>query len=930
LGPSRAAAAGVVVLALLAGAGRAAAQTSGGLAGRITDARTETPLAGARVVVLNAQRESVSDTAGLYRIRDVRAGWHRVRVLRIGYRPVGHDSVLVRAGEVTTLDVALTPARGLDTLAAIDITAPQDVVLDPLATETRQRITAEDLRQLPVSSLEEALALSAGAVGESYRGGRLGQQSFILDGLGVKNQLDASTGGLGIRIPPDMLTEAGLVTNGFSARYGQALSGMVNVVTRDGADRFVGRVAYETDRPAPAGWDYGLDRLSLFAEGPLPAGLRFVLAADASGRLDAEPVNAPPPPEALDPRHQRPNLLPHNAGETYDLAAKLRVPVGARHTLRLFGLLSEEQRLLFDPALKYDDRWAPARRVSGRLLSGHWQYAAGVGAERALLADLRVATFEREFLRGQLREEPRARFGAFTFDRFAFEGEAVARAQDTLAAAQPLPGYVAPDLSSRSPWGVPAFFLSGGGRGGLAWNRFAETRVQLDVTFGGRQGDVVVGGEVVRQRVETFQRVLPALPVGDSVPRATASEFRPLGAAAYGEAQLRWDDLGFTFGLRYDRFDPRTTLGGRQTRARTAISPRFAVSTVLRGATFVASWGRFAQAPDFQYLVDAAFDDTTRTGRFRAGNPALGFENATQYEFSLRARPRELIALRLNGFVRRLEGLVASVPLGLDPDSSIFGNADFGTVKGIELLFEREFTGGWGVRVVYALQKAEATATNAFQLFRRIRIAPGGVDTIVPARVEFPLDYDRRHGLTVIGQARVPDGFGPRVLGLEVLGGLEAAAIARWNSGLPYSRTNAAGDTLLGLPNSARVPGQVTVDVILRRPVRWAGLRGGLYLDVRNLLNRRNIVAVRRDSGEPGLGEAGIEAAAQAAYQAHPEPIPYESPRYRPWADLDGNGLIAGAGELLPLYRAAARDFHQPLFSFGPPRLIRFGVEVIF
>ena len=116
----------------------------------------------------------------------------------------------------------------------------KDPVLDPMATATEQTITAQDLRQLPVSSLEEAVALSAGAVGQSYRGGRLGQESFIIDGLGVKNQLDASTGSLGLQIPPDILTEASLITNGFSARYGQALSGMINVVTKDGGERWGG------------------------------------------------------------------------------------------------------------------------------------------------------------------------------------------------------------------------------------------------------------------------------------------------------------------------------------------------------------------------------------------------------------------------------------------------------------------------------------------------------------------------------------------------------------------------------------------------------------------------------------------------------------------------------------------------------------------
>jgi hypothetical protein len=103
-----------------------------------------------------------------------------------------------------------------------------------------------------------------------------------------------------------------------------------------------------------------------------------------------------------------------------------------------------------------------------------------------------------------------------------------------------------------------------------------------------------------------------------------------------------------------------------------------------------------------------------------------------------------------------------------------------------------------------------------------------------------------------------------------------------------------------------------------------------VYLDVRNLLSRRNVVAVRRDTGDPSVTEAGIEALAEAAYQAHPEEIPYESARYRAFADTDGNGYIEGRGELFPLYLAAARDFTQPLFAYGPPRLVRLGLELLF
>ena len=279
--------------------------------------------------------------------------------------------------------------------------------------------------------------------------------------------------------------------------------------------------------------------------------------------------------------------------------------------------------------------------------------------------------------------------------------------------------------------------------------------------------------------------------------------------------------------------------------------------------------------------------------------------------------------------MKRLDGLVASVPLGLDPDSTIFGNSDFGTVKGAEVLYERELKDGWGVRLAYTVQQATATATDAYQLLRRIRLDSVG-DTVYPARVEYPLDYDRRHGLVVVAQGRVPDGWGPAVAGRRVLAGVEGAAIVRFSSGLPYSRTDVTGDTLIGLPNSHRLPGQYGVDVLLRRSVKVRGLSGSLYLDVRNLLNRRNLESVRRDTGEPGLGEGDLLAQAQAAYAAHPEAIAYESPRYRPWADLDGNGLIVGVDELMPLYLAAARDYFRPLFAYGPPRLVRLGVELVF
>jgi outer membrane receptor protein involved in Fe transport len=494
----------------------------------------------------------------------------------------------------------------------------------------------------------------------------------------------------------------------------------------------------------------------------------------------------------------------------------------------------------------------------------------------------------------------------------------------------PIPGLVLAGESTRTPYGVPAFFLGVGPRGNLGYNRLGETRAQLDGTFGLRVLDIYAGGEFSAQQVRTYQRIEGALPVGGDVPPPAASAFSPRSAAGYVEGQARLEDLAVTAGLRYDQFDAASDLPGEARGSRRALSPRFAVSTVLRGATVVASFGRFVQAPDYQFLVDAAFDDTTRTGRFRRGNPHLGFETATQYELSVRVRPREALSIRIGAYVKRLDGLVASVPLGLDPDSTIFGNADAGSVRGFEVLLERELRRGVALRVSYNLQEAEATATDPFLLNRLIAIDPTTGDTVRPSRAEFPLDFDQRHTLTVVGRGKVSPDVGPEVLGVRPIGGLEAAVIFRAASGLPYTATDTTADSMLVLPNSSRLPWTSSLDLLVRRPLRLGGVDGGLYVDVRNLLNRRNVVAVRRDTGDPAPDDLTIERMAEEAYTDHPEPIPFESVRYRSHADVDGNGFVAGREELFPMYLAAARDFNQPLFAYGPPRLMRLGIELIF
>ncbi len=914
--------AAAVLALLLLPPGGALAQTGGLITGTVTDALNGRPLSGVVVSVAGGQRGATTDASGRYTIRDVRPGSYRITARAVGFQPISRDSVLVVSGRTVVVDFQL--AADAVALPGVAVEASPDPLLDPRAPQAVQHITAEDLRTLPLTTLQEAVQIQAGVVEGSFRGGRVGQEVLVLDGLGFKNQFDAGSGQLGIRIPTAAVAEAAVVTNGFSAQYGQALSGIVAAATKDGGDRLEGSIGYDTDRPLPDGWDVGLDRLTASLGGPIVGPLRFFVAADAQARIDDDPVHAPAPTDTLDPRSRRPWLLPHNSGERYDVLGKLTVPLGRYQVVRLTGILSDAQRLLFDPALKYSPGAGSGERVTGRLAMLHLRHASPPSAGTPLVADLRAGYFEKAALRAPLLESPERHFGGFTFSRWSFAGEDIARSRDTVAARDAVPGFGVPAFSTNTPYGVPAFFQTASSRGELLWNRFREARVRLDLLIGpGPDTDLRFGGEYVAQRIETFSRLEAHRAVEDTVPQPTGPRFDPFQTGGYVELQHRAGDITLTAGLRADVFNGRSAVEEGLSETQVTLGPRFAVSTALGPATVVASWGRFAQPPDFQYLVDAAFDDTLRTGRFRRGNPALGFETSTQYELQVRLRPTAHVGVRVGAYVKRLDGLVASIPLGLDPDSAIFASGDYGNVRGLELTVEREFDGILGARVTYVLQHAEATATNARDLFRRLQITSDG-DTLFPANVEFPLDYDRRHAVTAVVRARVPESAG------AVLGGTLGSAVARWGSGLPFTRTTMSGDSLIGLPNSDRLPSEFGIDVLIGRDVPLWGIRLGVYVDLRNVTNHRNVIAVRRDTGEPRVTDAVVANMVQRAYTANAAPIPYESPRYRPWADLDGDGLVAGPSELLPLYERAARDFSQPLFYYGAPRLVRLGVEIAF
>ncbi len=848
-----------------------AAQTAGDLVGRVRESWGRgVGLAEARVEVVGTALWSLTDYKGRYRIHAVPSGYHAVRVTAVGYAEAGRDSVPAYGGTETEQDFFLP----LDSMHATPrVPAP---LVDPHLISARRRFSDADLAALPINRVADAAALWSGETGQSYRAGRLGSVGVLVDAIPVRSPYDASTTPLGLRVPPEFLQEAVLSPAWLGGDATRALSGVSALVTRTGGEHRRGWIRYDTDRPLSGPADLGFDRVVAGVDGPLIGRARIFGVLDRTGNVEAQAHNAP----VGDPRTPAPWELTHNTGEWLDAAAKVSVSLDAAPTLQLLGVHSREDRLLFDPVFKYDSEAGPAGRLNATLLAAELRRSA-----QMVTGALRLSYFTRSLTQGELTGPAHYRFWGLG-GPYDIRGLDLARARDTVAAQVAVPGFSEPTYSDRTPWGVPAFFLGGGSRGTLLWSQYREARLDVSVTAAPSARFTVSGDAAVALgHLRAFQRVLAFLPVGDSVPAPTTANAAPISVTVGVQLQGRIRGAVLAGGLQIEGLAPHD---GAARGLRIAMSPAVGLTLPVSGLTLYANAARASQFPDLQFLSNIAFDDTLAGGRFRWGNADLHYESVGWGELGFRARPWTHGSIRLGVFGNQFDDLAASAAAPF-ADSSRIANGDDMSVTGIEASLEKGFGDEARVTATYELESATYRSANGLRL-------PVG-DTSITA------DLQR---LIVVARARLP-------------GAVQTTGVMQYRSGLPFANVSAV-----------RLPAQISIDALLKRAFRIGARTAQVYLDVRNVLDRRNVVALRRDTGTPAPDSAAIEAMAQAAYAANSDPIPYESPRYRAYADLDGNGVVEGPGELLPMYRRAAEDFTHPLTAYGSPRSVRLGLSLAF
>lgn len=219
----------------------------------------------------NIERTIVTDDEGRYRLVDLQPGTYKVRATSQGFGTKEQIDLVTIAGQNVQLDFSLAPA-GLQVEQTVTVGGDDAPVVDTTRTIVGGTVTEREIEELPnVSRNPLDLVFTLGGVTEeplstrdlaqdrggrgitapgttpeeagvfALSGGAAYSNNITIDGL---DNNDDRTAGFRFQPSIEAVSEVQVITNQFSAEYGRASGGRVNLRTRGGSNKFRGRAFY--------------------------------------------------------------------------------------------------------------------------------------------------------------------------------------------------------------------------------------------------------------------------------------------------------------------------------------------------------------------------------------------------------------------------------------------------------------------------------------------------------------------------------------------------------------------------------------------------------------------------------------------------------------------------------------------------------------
>lgn len=866
-------------------------QSSGKLTGKIMDASTGEPVAFANVVLEGTNFGAASDMDGDYLIVNVPSGTYNIIVSYIGYVKVVTQNVKVHTDLTTKIDFTLTPTS-VSLQQEIVIIAKTPLIKKDL-TSTESRITADEIEGMPLQNLDQLISLQAGvnkdASGDIHiRGGRSSEISYLINGISITDDFDRSQA---LVVETGSIQELQVISGTFNAEYGNALSGVVNLVTKTGGSKFQSNIEMWSGDYVSSNKDifwnindfnpvanYNFqgsisgpllsDNITYFLtmrrfyDGGYIYGINKYNSEGRSKFVNGEFVENPGDN----------SYVSMNSNDRWSGQTTIDWRISKDFNLKVDAFGSLESAKNYNHIYRLNPNGAKGNEIKGYSIFSTLTNVLYLNTFQSLTLAYKYNDFT-----SNLYDDP--------YD----------------------PRYVHPDSLNISGF---HFYTAG-----TDLNRFQRNTESMilkwDLTS---QVDKInlakVGIEFQKDNLfyeninliaatnENGQQIFPFKPFiqGIESPQHDLFERNPFRLSAYIQDKIEFESLIINVGLRFDMFNPqgkvptdledpniynpfklehiyhdlnndgligideqtdlnklslieRESFWYTKTKVKTGLSPRFGVAYPITDRGIIRfSFGIFQQLPEYSQLYLGDQFKLTSTQGLQGyqssqpfGNNDLKPQRTTIYEIGLQQQISEDLAFDVTAFYRDIRDWISSSPpiptflAGISYSKRI--NRDFANVKGITISVNKRFTNNFSFSVDYTYQVAEGiNSTSDEQFFSQLNGSE-------PKRTLTPLDWDQTHTLNT----NLYVGTGEMGLSL----------ISRLNSGQPYTPTriegaNTGSNILTGLAdNSRRKPILINLDLEIFKNFDFSFVDMQLFVKVFNLLDSKNPTTVFGDTGKP-------------------------------------------------------------------------------
>ena len=188
---------------------------------------------------------TVADGQGVYRFPSLAPGTYDVSANLQGFVPKSVEAVRVSLGQIKKVDFAL-PVGGVTETVQVTAVSP---LIDVRQTARQTNIRTEQVELLPKGRDFTTLVTQApGANQENKLGGlsidgaSAGENRFIIDGI---ETTDIQDGTSGTNLIADFVEEVQVKSSGYTAEFGGATGGVVNVLTKSGTNQMRGTAGFQ-------------------------------------------------------------------------------------------------------------------------------------------------------------------------------------------------------------------------------------------------------------------------------------------------------------------------------------------------------------------------------------------------------------------------------------------------------------------------------------------------------------------------------------------------------------------------------------------------------------------------------------------------------------------------------------------------------------